>query len=576
LKTAIPQTLDEAPLLGAKPRVAAVCGALGSYDAERLRTMAALLAPDMRLVHEAPGAALMLDRDGESWGEGDLRGIAWPSALRPAASPKSWKDAARSWNSPGIEFTPARNTLHTSVSGVSPVYIQAEDEATYFCSSIDPLARSTPGLLSVDIQAWAAAFMLAFPIDGRTPFEEIRCLGPWSTVEHPVGGRSLVETHTWPWSEIEPTLGAEEGAKEVAEQLRAVFARLAGHEIHVPTSAGRDSRLLLSLAADCGASSLDAYTVYEDTGTDVVLEMAAACCEVLGVRHHVVENTAEQFWDDIRTRNLITDYQHIVSPWLTPPLYRALKGKTGIGLDGIAGNVLFEPTAREVPRRVVEEDSGVWRGILWRKMRTSSTRMAFRREEAAAIGQIGREQFFSICDRFEGHPSRAAMSFYLTRTLRAIALRPTTSLGSVCEMVSPLVEDPVAEALLRVSPSEKFDRRLYAEVFQLVEPRMGDLPFSSLGAGFVRHERPRRRASEAALRGYREVLGSGPLRRHLSGQLRGWLSREDLEPPHVHGTMGGMEKIVTFHLWFERYAEKLREFNFGDALGTPRRHGRGA
>lgn len=565
---------DSAPLLGSKPRVAAACGALGSYDPARVKLLASLLADDMRVAHDAPGAILLLDRDGEPWGEGDRRGIAWPSSLRPAAAPKSWQDAARIWNSPGIEFTPGGTRLHTSISGVSPVYVQREAGATYFCSAIDPLARSAPERLSVDIQAWASSFMLAFPIAGRTPFEEISSLGPWTTVTHPVHGRANVEAHTWPWSEIEPALTAAEGAKDVAEQLQLAFSRLEGERIHCPISAGRDSRLLLSLASACGASGVDAYTVYEDTGSDSVMEMAAACCETLGVRHHRVENTSEQIWDDIRERNLHTDYQHIVSPWLTPPLYRALGGKSGIGLDGIAGNVLFEPTARDVVRSVITEPGDRWRALLWRKMRMASTRAAFRKDEADAIGQLARDQFLGVCDEFLGHPARAAMAFYKTRTLRAIALRPTSSLGSVCDMVSPLVEDPVAEALLSVHPEEKFDRQLYAEVFELVEPRMGDLPFSSMGAGKVFHELPRRRTSEVSMRGYREVVGSGPLRRHLSGKLRGWLAGDELRPPDVKGIMGGMEKVVSFHLWIERYGDRLRDFDFGEALGTPRRRRR--
>ena len=44
------------------------------------------------------------------------------------------------------------------------------------------------------------------------------------------------------------------------------------------------------------------------------------------------------------------------------------------------------------------------------------------------------------------------------------------------------------------------------------------------------------------MRGYRVWPAPGPLRRHLSGKLRGWLAGDDLRPPAAGGIMGGMEK----------------------------------
>lgn len=561
------------PLLGEGSRMPAACGALGSYDRERVLATAALLAPEMRIAHEGDGAIVLLDREPRRWREdhGDAHGFAWPAPAAGNDDPHDWKGAARQWNSAGFAIAEGEVFLHTSVSGSSPLYLQRERGASYFATAIDPLALAGPDLLSVDWQGWASSFTLGLPIGTRTPFEEIEYVGPWRTVTHSPARGGRVSAHRWPWSEIEPSLSALEGAEAIAEALRDVFSRLSGRDLIVPLSAGRDSRLLGWLASRCDADSARAFTVYEDTGTRAAIEMAAAAADSVGLAHTRLEPTADHFWQDSRRHALATDFQQPLAPWLGAPLRRGIAGLPGVAIDGYGGNALFEPTARSVPPEVISEPGSRWRALLWQKMRTRSLRAAFRQQEAAAIGALARPQFLSHCDPFTDHPSRAALAFYTSRTVRAIALRPAANLGCVCEVVCPIIDARVAEALLAVRPEDKNDKRLYAAVFDALGADVAAIPFSSEGAGATFEEVPRRRISPPALAGYHQIVGGGPLRHHLSGRLRGWLKGEQAVPPGGRQAMNGLEKPVAFHLWLQCYGDRLRPFSIAEALGTPKR-----
>ena len=117
--------------------------------------------------------------------------------------------------------------MHSSVSGLARLYWLEDRGATYFASRIDPLVTGSPRPLSVDWDAWAATMILRYPVGGRTPFAEIRRLGPYSTLRRRLG-RTRVEHPPWPWAEIEPGLSLDEGADAWVDALREMLGRSLG------------------------------------------------------------------------------------------------------------------------------------------------------------------------------------------------------------------------------------------------------------------------------------------------------------------------------------------------------------
>ena len=181
-----------------------VCGALGGYDPELVRDVGRRMTGELSVVHEDGDSILLLDRPPIRW-RGRGRGLAWsenPHSDRPV---RFWKDASRELAACGLVVQGERRRVHSSVSGVAPIYHLAHGNAVYFASRIDPLVRALPRRLTIDWRAWASIFYLRFPLGERTPFLEIKRLRPFSTLEWDDGGqRPSTVQHRWPWSEVEP------------------------------------------------------------------------------------------------------------------------------------------------------------------------------------------------------------------------------------------------------------------------------------------------------------------------------------------------------------------------------------
>ena len=218
------------------------CGALGDYDRERVRAIAAGLGERMRAVHDDERSILYCDRDPIRWGGERERGYAWVEGDLWRGDPASWEEASR-LGACGLALDGRRRVVHSSVSGYARLYWIEDRGATYFASRVDPLVGAWPRSLSVDWDAWAATIILRHPVGGRTPFAEIRRLGPHAALRRRLG-RSRVERPAWPWAEIEPRLSLAAGADAWVAALRETLASLEG-ELLCPLSGGRDSRIVL-------------------------------------------------------------------------------------------------------------------------------------------------------------------------------------------------------------------------------------------------------------------------------------------------------------------------------------------
>jgi hypothetical protein len=100
-----------------------VCGALGHPSRGALRGLRKALGRRSKRVLDEDEVVLFLDRDPLRWTGDHTRGIAWAEALPVAsARPHTWQEAASAWGAQGIVFDGGRWRLHTSVSGLAPLY----------------------------------------------------------------------------------------------------------------------------------------------------------------------------------------------------------------------------------------------------------------------------------------------------------------------------------------------------------------------------------------------------------------------------------------------------------------------
>jgi hypothetical protein len=542
----------------------AACGALGNYDRDRVLRLADLGGAS-RIVHDDESSILALDREPLRWGGPGHEGLGWIEGdlWRAAPGVSDWGTAARH-GACGLAIEGRRRYIHSSVSGLGPVYWLQEGGAVYFASRIDPLVRSARSRLSIDWEAWAAIIALRYPLGDRTPFAEIRRLGPFSTLRRRLG-RWKPQLHRWPWAEIAPRLDVEQGAEAIAEALRRSLQALGG-DVSCPLSGGRDSRLLASTLHGLGASSLTAFTVNDDEGGTFEEDLAAGVAGALGIEHELLGAPVADYPADWEERARRVEHQFVDHAWLVP-LSRRLTGTTSPVLDGFALDTLLpvsehfhtaEALDLRAPRRATE---ALFAGL----RHYGQGQMALEERFRQPILERSRAQFLAAAEPFEGHPSQPALSIYSTRSLRGVSTYPTGLLGTDAPIFAPGSHDGVAAAYLSVSLDAKGVTGLPTAIQRVIDPRVAELP-STRDTPRSALRLPRRWRSDPALAAHSRRLADGPFAPYVSADLRGWLgrsNREELTPD----LRLGMEAVSLLHSWWHRYRDRLREVDPSDLLG---------
>ena len=536
---------------GQAPRA---CGALGRYEPDTVRAIAAGFGGVLRTAHEDERSILLLDREPMRWKGGRERGLGWIEGDRPRAGrPRDWKEAATASRC-GLALVGKRRWLHSSISGLAPIYWLDHEGATYFCSRLDPLARAAPGRLSVDWDAWASIVILRFALGARTPFVEIERLPPFATLRRGLGGARVVRP-AWPWAELEPDLGLDDAADTWVDALRETLKPL-GDELICPLSGGRDSRMLLSAARDRPGTL--AITVPDDEGGRFEENIAGPVASMLDVRHEFVEPGLEGYPADWARRALAVDYQFVDHAWLVP-LATRIEGSGRPVLDGLAIDTLFQAGMRFAIGDALDTTRPrVASGALFDSLRQfGHAQQALIEPFHGPLVARAREQWMNEMRRFEGHPAQTILGTLATRTMRGAASYPTGLLGGVAEVIVPASRDPVARAALSLDPTTKLGGTMFAAVAERLAPELIGVP-STNDTNREPPSRPRRWRSDEALDLYRRLLGTGPLGAHLSPELRAWLNAPS--PGELNGHLRlGMEAIALFHAWCDRYGAQLGE-----------------
>lgn len=546
------------------------CGAFGRYDPDRVGAIAAALGPATTVAHSDERSILALDRPPVRWQGSRQAGIGWTERVEGVAGEKfdSWADAATVGAVSGLVIEGRGRYLHTSVSGALPVYYRQDADAVYFATRIDPLVTSAPGRLSIDWDAWAAMLTLDYPLGDRTPFSEIRALGPFTTLAFR-RGRARATDKRWPWAEVEPGLGVERGSEELLDRLRGGVARLPAGAIACQLSGGWDSRVCLGLLAEQRREDTFALTVDHDGGTDREIVIAAEIADILRIPHEVATGAPDGYWSDMVTRTERVDYQLVRPPWRVPEIEPLLRVSAPV-IDGLAFDALAMPGERFFTRDAIAANGSdaAARG-LWRRLKAMQAKRgpsALDPKLARALWASSRRQFLAASEPYRGNPNRLPLTFYRTRLARGIALSVHRILGTDLPMVTPLMDDEVVRALLAIRPEEKYGGHVYYSLFEALEPALAAVPTTSVGepppSG---RPLPKRSQTPAVADAYAERLRSGPLAPFVRNRINRILSRHRAGKRYPRVPRAVLGPAV-FSLWHERYRDRLREVDPKDVL----------
>lgn len=549
------------------PSFVSACGALGSFDRARVLAIAAAFEREPQVVHDDPRAILAIDRPPIRWAGDGLRALGWEEQPR-AALPGAATIADAAGGCCVLALGPGGASLRSTISGFAPLYVMPEGGAAYFATSIDPLVRASPGPLTVDWEAWAGILTLGYALGDRTPFAEIRRLGPASSLRI-AGGRARVSAERWAWAEVAPSASIEDGSDAVLEAMRGAIARIPEGATLCQLSGGLDSRLCLGLLIDADRT-VSAIVADDDSGSDAETRVAAAIAKAFGVPNEVVIGDAETYWDELAEHAARVDFQLVRPPWRMPMLGRMRRAGATV-VDGFGFDVLAAPGDRvlnpatadprggdDVVRALWEATSGSARA------RPGST--ALQPELARALWASAERQYLATSQRFSGNPARALLTFYASRQLRGVALAPACALGRTAPVAVPLVDDDVARAALAIGLESKRGGRLYDALFAAIDPRLATLPSTRREA--IPDARPRIRRSQSApiAEAFEACLADGPLTPYLLPGKRKALTRHRRGgEPRVPAALLGP---AYFHLWHRRYRDRLGDVDPADVAGA--------
>ncbi|HSI79887.1 MAG TPA: asparagine synthase-related protein [Solirubrobacterales bacterium] len=557
---------------GKPPRTALACGALGSYRREIVAEVAGRLGVPMREVHRDRDSILFLDRRPLRWGRPWRRhGLAWSELSDPGRlpRPRSWGEAATRLRACGLVIDGERRVIHSSVTGIAPVYYLERDGAVYFASRIDPLVGALGGPLSIDWDAWASILALGHPVGARTPFTEVRRLGPYERLSRSRHG-ARVRHGDWPWQQAESRLSVSEGVGPMLDALRASIAPLAARRGTSLLSGGLDSRLLLALLAEAGADDVVAITLGADEGMEVQREVAAKVASRYGVGHEVHDYRDPGHYLDVwAEHSLRVDFQRPRTPWLSV-LGEPAGARGGIVWDGLALDMLATHASPEAPwfydreMLAAPDDSAgtarrLWDRTLRRSMRRGHARV-LRSDVARRLVRISRRSFVGESRRLRGHRSQAPLLLYRTRTVRGVASMPTQVLGAHATVATPFADHDVAVACTAIDPLDKYDFHLYRELFAAVDPGAWEIESSVSLSGPQAPPRRRMRLSEPALRRFERQLQVDPLPRLHSEALGRHLDEGTLGEAFraSRSLYRGVLALAMLGEWLERYDGALR------------------
>ncbi len=547
-------------------RMPVACGAIGRFDRSIVDLIAAGLPGPMRVEVERDGAVLLTDRPARTWSHEMTKGHSWGRTLPPAgAAPTSWLEAAK-LGDVGLVFLPSGPAIHSSTDGARGLYWLEHDAAIYFATTVDALALGTPGILTADWDTWSALLMFGVPNGPSTPFAEINRLGP-ETLVRMDGGRAVEHAEEWSWVAIEPAVSIADGADAVLEALRAIVARLPDEPSALCLSGGRDSRLLAALLAERGLE-VTAYTVNGDSGNDREERASGAVAAALGMKHHKLTGKIDEYWPETESRGLRCDFMRLANPWLTPAHNAVAAAANGVVLDGFGGEITCDGGSYVVDS-MLGPDRGDLAGAFWRAARIERAE-PLEGELGVACVRRSRQRLRQAAKRFRGHPNRALLVTYWLRAMNGVAHVAYGDLGARALVEAPFVSYEVIERSLRVSLAEKSQESLRRAVTARINPDLDRIPSN--------HDRfqattglPIRRSSDEVLRGFRDVLGDGP--------LAPWIGEEVWASVGGHGRLGATKPrrirrtvlgVVTYHLWLRRYGSRVRGADPADALGVAR------
>ncbi len=539
----------------AEPRVIGVVGAIP----DGLR---------QRIVGERPGWVeheladphlLLLSRGRtHAWTGPDARGIHW-SGQGQAGPVSGWQQAMHETVAAGVAVTPDEVVLHTSSWGNQALYVAWLDPTTLaFSTTSEALLDLLEGPLDPDWDAWASILTSNNPINGRTPFLQVRRLrgGEHHRLDVRTGTFSTgLDAHRFISEERSP---ADPG--EIVDGLRTALTEhpvLTGgapdgdYLASLPLTGGWDSRLLGAIAGEhFGPEAFLALTTSKHTeNVDPDVTYATTLAQLLGITQEIIhpDRSANPAYT-ARTMTLL-EYETWEHSWFGPAA-SVLMARGLPVIDGFAGDTQLKNAYAN--RRLFTADPADVSDELWRKLdrRPALGLPAASESVRDELEQRMRPDVEATRQGVEGHPNEGRIAVLRSRIMSGVGLAPFKLLATGVEVVTPFLHPAVTSATMSIPAEAKASGALSRQVLEAAMPGLSGLP-STNDPGAM------------AARGRRRT--NGPEARAWTAERLDVLDRfighgfaaEDVEVLHGKPADAWRHRLIQLSCWLEAYESRL-------------------
>ena len=188
-------------------------------------------------------------------------------------------------------------TFVTDAFGILPLYVYDGDEGLIFSSTASSISKVL-GTFKPDLNSIPQLLTTRAVVAPQTPYLDIRRLPPGAIWKYGKLGKT---ERKWAqdWSEIRPSPTDDNSHLELVKLLNTAAERAIVSDVKVGVflSGGLDSAIIAKLAQSNLSYPMNSYTaVWPNNESDSELKEASRTAELLGLKSHIVEISAEKWW----------------------------------------------------------------------------------------------------------------------------------------------------------------------------------------------------------------------------------------------------------------------------------------
>jgi asparagine synthase (glutamine-hydrolysing) len=367
-------------------------------------------------------------------------------------------------------------TLTNDRYGFYPIYYFCRENEFAVSPSLNKLLELSNDR-KFDENAFAVFLRLGWLIGEDTLFASIRALPPGSVLTWQNNKLSVVSQGNILSNPI--NISRQDAIKTYSELFqKAIEKTLPENEnVVVPLSGGRDSRHILLALCEAQKKPAACLTIiHPPPRPNEDARIARQICEILNLRHLLIEQSNSRFESEIR-KNQLTGFSVYEHGWFLA-LGDFIKGQWQTIYDGIAGDVLSaglflneerlklfrQERFDELADKLLEPEGYI------PKLLKKDFYQKLSREKA--INHLSKE-----LARHADQPNPVGSFYFWNRTRRCIAPSPFRLLGDSINIITPYLETELFDFLSSLSADLFLDHQFHTDTIAFAYPEFADIPY---------------------------------------------------------------------------------------------------